>query len=203
MDLSAPLIPLTLRAMPRTTHPRARSSARPVLLLLSVLAVLAMACFPSLAAAEENSGIQYETDVPTVPSHEGSNIPSKKHSGGSDASNEADNEATGSNTPGGVGSGGGNDSGAGGARADQGSQGAGGGDGQTGNGSKPAGGDVGKAQELQTVSSPADQSSDDGGSSPLVPILIAVVVLAAISVGAYYYRQRRQDPGSPVSPKAS
>ncbi|HST69324.1 MAG TPA: hypothetical protein VLI94_06675 [Solirubrobacterales bacterium] len=47
-----------------------------------------------------------------------------------------------------------------------------------------------------------DAASDDG-SSPLVPILIAVAVLAAISIGAYYYRQRRQGPGSTVSPNAN
>jgi cobalamin biosynthesis Mg chelatase CobN len=162
-----------------------------------------MACFPSLAAAEENSGIQYETDVPTVPSREGSNIPSKKHSGDSNTSGESA-DATSSNTPGGAGSGGDGDSGTGGgAGTGQGNSGTGGGDGQAANGSKPAGGEVGKAEELQTVSSAADQASDDGGSSPLVPILIAVAVLAAISVGAYYFRQRRQGPGSPVSPNAS
>jgi cobalamin biosynthesis Mg chelatase CobN len=162
-----------------------------------------MACFPSLAAAEESSGIQYETDIPSVPKDEGSNIPSKKHSGGSNTSDESD-KATGSNTPGGAGSGGDDGSSTGGGvGTGQSNPGSGGDGGQASNGSKPAGGDVGKAQELQTVSSPADQSADDGGSSPLVPILIAVAVLAAISVGAYYYRQRRQGPGSPVSPNAS
>lgn len=148
--------------------------------------------------AEENSGIQYEPDVPTVPEDESSNIP-KKHSGGSNA-DEDDAEASGSNAPG-AGSGGG-DSSAGGTGTGQGNQATGGGGDKAANGSKPAGGDVGKAQSLQTVSSPATESSDDG-SSPLVPVLIAVAVLAAISIGAYYYRQRRQDTGSPVSPNAS
>ena len=157
-----------------------------------------MACFPGLAAAQDNSGIQYETDVPNVPKDESSNIP-KKDSGGSNP-DEGDAEASGSNAPG-AGSGGGN-SNAGGTGTGQGSQASGGGDGQAANGSKPAGGDLGEAQSLQTVSSPADQASDDG-SSPLVPILIAVAVLAAISIGAFYYRQRRQDPGSSVSPNAS
>lgn len=46
-------------------------------------------------------------------------------------------------------------------------------------------------------------ASDDDGSSPLVPILIAVAVLAAITIGGFYYRQRRQGSGSPISPKAS
>jgi len=46
-------------------------------------------------------------------------------------------------------------------------------------------------------------STEDESSSPLVPILIAIAVLAAISIGAFYYRQRRQGAGSSVSPKAS
>jgi cobalamin biosynthesis Mg chelatase CobN len=168
-----------------------------------VLAVLALACFPGLAVAEENSGIQYETDVPTVPQDEGSNIPSKKNSGGSNTSDE-NAEATGSNTPGGAGSGGGNGSNTGGTGTGtgQGTQGSGGGGGQRADGSQSAGGDVGSAKSLKTTSSPVESASDDG-SSPLVPILIAIVVLAAISIGAFYYRQRRQDPGSTVSPNAN
>lgn len=186
--------------MSRTPHPRARGSVRPVLSLLSVLAVLAMACFPGLAVAEENSGIQYESDVPTVPQDEGSKIPSKKNPGDSKTSDE-NAEATGSNTPGGGGSGGNDSSSAGGTGTGQGTQGSGGGDGQRADGSQSAG-SVDGAQSLKTTSSPVDSSSDDG-SSPLVPILIAVAVLAAISIGAYYYRQRRQGPGSTVSPNAN
>jgi hypothetical protein len=202
-DLSAPMIPLTLRAMSRTNPPHARSSARPVLLLLSVLAVLAMACFPGLAAAQENSGIQYETDVPTVPNNDGSNIPSKKDSGGTKTSDGSDAEANDSNTPGGVGSGDDGESNAGGGTGpNKPSQGSGDGTGQAANGSKPAG-DVGSGKKLATAPSPSEQASDDGGSSPLVPILIAVAVLAAISIGAYYYRQRRQGPDSAVAPPAS
>jgi cobalamin biosynthesis Mg chelatase CobN len=172
-----------------------------------VLVVLAMACFPGLAAAEENSGIQYETDVPTVPEDEGSNIPSKKHSGDSNTSDESDNEAAGSNTPGGVGSGGGDDSGTSsgnaGTNTGQSSPGTGGSEDKAANGSQPAGGKVGDAQSLPTVSSAVSDTDDEGGSSPLVPILIAVAVLAAISVGAFYYRQRRQGHGSAVSPNAN
>jgi hypothetical protein len=160
-----------------------------------------MACFPGLAAAEENSGIQYETDVPTVPSHEGSdNIPSQKNSSGSNSSNPGA-ESSGSESSGGVSPGGGSGTG-GGTSTGQGSQAPGGGDGQAANGSKPAGGEVGGAQELPTAESVASKTSDEG-SSPLVPILIAIVVLAAISIGAYYYRQRRQSPGSTVSPNAN
>ena len=47
--------------------------------------------------------------------------------------------------------------------------------------------------------------TEDSSSSPLVPILLAVLVLAAITIGVVVMRQRRQrqDPGAPVSPKAS
>lgn len=160
-----------------------------------------MACFPGLAAAEENSGIQYETDVPTVPSDKGSNIPSKNSGNSPD---ESDAEASGSNSPGGAGSGGGDDSNTGGTGTGQGNQAQGGNGGQASGGSKPAGGDVNGAKPLETVSSATGQTAaDDDGSSPLVPILIAVAALAAISIGAFYYRQRRQGPGSTVSPKAS
>jgi cobalamin biosynthesis Mg chelatase CobN len=165
-----------------------------------VLVVLAMACFPGLAAAEENSGIQYETDVPSVPDT-GSNIPPKKKSGGtnpSDGSNPAANE---SNTPGGVGSGEDEESSAG-AGTTQRNPGSGAGDGKAADGSKSAGA-VSGAQPIKTVNSATEQAADDGGSSPLVPILIAVAVLAAISIGAYYYRQRRQGPDSTVAPPAS
>jgi cobalamin biosynthesis Mg chelatase CobN len=164
-----------------------------------------MACFPGLAAAEENSGIQYETDVPTIPDNESSNIPSKKNSGGSKTSDGSDSKASDSTSPDGVATGGGDGSGTGGSTpTGQSNQGTGGGGGQASDGSKPAGGEVGKAQPIQTVSSAAERPADDeGGSSPLVPILIAVAVLAAISVGAFYYRQRRQGPGSTVTPNAS
>jgi len=168
-----------------------------------VLAVLAIACFPGLAQAEENSGIQYETDVPTVPSHESSNIPSKNKTGGTNApsQSESESEATSSDTPAG-GTNGGNDSGQGGGTpSGQSSQG-GGSDGQKAkNGSQDAAGNINAAQPLAVT--PAAETESDGGSSPLVPILIAVAVLAAISIGYFFYRQRRQGPGSPVSsPKA-
>ncbi|HET9198012.1 MAG TPA: hypothetical protein VFN92_07155 [Solirubrobacterales bacterium] len=167
-----------------------------------MLAVLAMACFPGLAGAEENSGIQYEPDVPTVPNHESSNIPPKNKSGGTDAPSESEKEASSSESPTGGGSGGTGGSGQGGGTSSgQSNQAGGGQDQQHSNGAKNAGG-VSGAQPLATKSAPA-QSADDG-SSPLVPILIAVAVLAAISIGYFLYRQRRQGSGSAVSsPKAS
>jgi cobalamin biosynthesis Mg chelatase CobN len=200
------MLPLILRAMPRTRLPRDRSSARPVFALLSVLAVLAIACFPGLAQAEDNSGIQYESDVPTVPSHESSNIPSKNKSGGTKApsESESESEAKSSESSGGVATGGSDDSGQGGGTPSGQSNQAGGGDGQKAkNDAQNAGaGSINAAQPLATTSDSAGDTSD-GGSSPLVPILIAVAVLAAISIGYFYYRQRRQGPGSTVSsPKA-
>ena len=75
------MIPLTLRAMNSIPHLQARSSARPSFALLSVLALLALACFPVLAQAEDASGVQYETAVPTVTGH----TTPPKGSGGSPA----------------------------------------------------------------------------------------------------------------------
>jgi cobalamin biosynthesis Mg chelatase CobN len=183
-------------------HPRGRSSARPAFALLSVLAVLAMALFPGLAQAEESSGIQYESDVPTVPHHESSNIPSAKPPGGSNNGGSGPG-ATSSNSPNGGGTGSnGNSSTGGGAHSGQTSQGSTGGNDSGNGGAKPAGGNVGESQKVVNAGQPVNETSE-GSSSPLVPILIAIVVLAAISIGAFYYRQRRQDPDSSVSPKAS
>jgi hypothetical protein len=165
-----------------------------------------MACFPALAQAEESSGIQYETDVPTVPDNGSSNIPEKNSSGDTDDGSDA--EAGDSTAPDGAGTGGGgSDSGTGGG-TDKGqtNQGSGGNGEQGVGGSKPAGGQQGEAKaiELTPASDLSPATSDEDDSSPLVPILIAIAVLAAISVGAFYYRQRRQgDAGSPISPKAS
>jgi cobalamin biosynthesis Mg chelatase CobN len=167
-----------------------------------VLAVLAIACFPGLAQAEENSGIQYESEVPTVPSHQSSNIPSNNKSGGTDApsQSESDSEASSSGTPAG-GTGGGNSGQGGGTPSGQSSQGGGGGGQTADSGSQNAAGNVDAAQPLSVA--PAAETSSDDGSSPLVPILIAVAILAAISIGYFVYRQRRQGSGSPVSsPKA-
>jgi cobalamin biosynthesis Mg chelatase CobN len=167
-----------------------------------VLAVLAIACFPGLAQAEDNSGIQYETDVPTVPKDESSNIPSKNKSGGTNAPSESESEASKSDTPSGGSTGGGDDSGQGGGTPSGQSNQAGGGDGQKAqNGSQNSAGNVNAAQPLDVA--PAAETDSGGGSSPLVPILIAVAVLAALSIGYFIYRQRRPGSGSPVSsPKA-
>lgn len=163
-----------------------------------MLAVLAMA-FPGLAQAEEsNSGIQYESEVPTVPTHE--SIPPAKHHKGSNTQSEGENEAPGSGTPNGGGTGGNGSNTGGGAHNGQSKGGSPGSNGSSGNGSKSAGGELGESKPVAN-NRPAEES---GSSSPLVPILIAIAVLAAISIGAFYFRQRRQGRGdSPVSPKAS
>jgi hypothetical protein len=170
-------------------------------LLLSVLAVLAFACSPALAHAEEATGPVYTPDVPTVPTEESS--PGGHHGGGNEGGGR---DAELSNTPGGSGGGtGGNGPQAGGgSHSGQSNQGSPGNGGQPEGGSKNAGGSVGNGVKLGPGTQEAGQAAaKDSSSSPLVPILIAIAVLAAISIGAFYYRQRRQDPGTPVSPKAS
>jgi cobalamin biosynthesis Mg chelatase CobN len=170
---------------------------------MSLLALLAMACFPVLVRAEGSAGAQYEpaplsatppgskTQSHSAPkaNSSGSNgggaeAPSgSNRSGSSEESPATDSES--SAPPGGAGTGGGGN----------------GGHGQSnpGKNSSHAGGS--SAQHLEQAST---QQDNGGGSSPLLPILIAVAVLAAISIGAYVYRQRRQSrgPDTRVSPEA-
>lgn len=202
-ELSAPPLPLTLPAMNRTPHPHGQSLGRSVAALVSVLALLAFACFPVVAQAET----VYESEDTNLPGGSG-NAPTIPHkntgpggsSPGADASNASDGDG-GSGQPGdessgsqGGASGGGNPGSPGGGSDAQGKAGDG------ANGAQNQAG--GKLQSLEALNASAPANSDDGSSSPLVPILIAVAVLAAISVGAVLARQRRGS-GSPVSPKAS
>jgi hypothetical protein len=178
--------------------------ARPGFSLLSVLALLALACFPGFAQAN-SSGAQYESELPNVPKSE--STPERGGNPGSPGGGEDDEAQISENNPGVTGGGKGDSNGPGGeGNTHQGSPAPGAGGEQKADGSTPAGpgGEQPhseKKPELK-VASPASHASDDS-SSPLVPILIAVAVLAAISVGAFYYRQRRGDAGSPISPKAS
>jgi len=161
-----------------------------------------MAFFPSWAQAEEATGPQYETEIPTVPSQESSPPAHHKHSGGSKGSSEEGGEASKSGAPSGGGNNGGSNTG-GGTNVGQRSQGQNGEGGQNGGGGGHADQSVQKAKPISTLGEPAGHT-EEGSSSPLVPILIAIAVLAAISIGAFFYRQRRQDStDSPVSPKAS
>lgn len=205
-ERSTPMIPLTLRAMNRTRRQRGRNSARSVASLLSVLVLVALACFPVLAHAASEIP-QYETEVPTTrghkhpPTHSG-NPPDTDESHSNGGATASDSGQAG--TPGSGSSSGGSSSG--GASANAGNNpstasGGGNGQGSPGNGAT-AGDKPGTLTQAQPANSNAS-SSDDGGSSPLVPILIAIAALAAISIGAVVIRQRRQGPGSPISPEAS
>jgi hypothetical protein len=164
--------------------------------------VLAFACSPALAHAQEATGPVYETEVPTVP-HEQS-PGGGGNPGGSQGGGNGGPHAGISNHPGENGTGGGKTPGAGGeSHTGQGNQGPEGNGTQTPHGEKSPKGVV----ENQTIANPAPgkptSAESDSSSSPLVPILIAIVVLAAISIGAFYYRQRRQGASTSVSPKAS
>jgi MYXO-CTERM domain-containing protein len=170
----------------------ARNSGRVAFGLLSVLALLALACFPVFVQAD-SSQIQYE---PARPSATG--LPP------ADNQPPANSSGAGGGTPGSSGSSSGGSS-AGDPSSSTGGAAATGSDGGTGQGS-PGGVSQGKALDSaeQTGQAPAQTSSDDDGSSPLVAILIAIAALAAISLGVLAMRARRQDgdPGSSVSPKA-
>jgi cobalamin biosynthesis Mg chelatase CobN len=205
-EQATPMIPLTLRAMNSIRHSPTRSSVRLSLALSSLLALMALACFPVLAGAEDSSGYQYNPTVPTVtghptsPTHSNSSVTSPAHSSTSpnaspsssgsnpgsasgDPSGSKGNPST--DTPGGVG---------------QDSHGKASTNGQhSSGGGQPSG----SSQGQQPAG--AKSTSSDSSSSPLVPILLVIAVLAAISIGVVMMRQRRQRQGasSTPSPKAS
>jgi cobalamin biosynthesis Mg chelatase CobN len=185
---------------------------RPVVVLMSVVVLLALACFPVLAHAEDSSGVQYSDAIPKA---EGENSPAHpkrppiakaadngdgpapegtKGSQGSKESTGASPESESTEKNGGVATTNGNNSN-------------GGGNGQ----GNPGGSGNGKANAPvqhagQPKGTPTSQQSSDSSSSPLIPILIAILALAAISVAAVMIRQKRQRRGptaSAPSPKAS
>src|SRR5690348_480853 len=193
LELSAPLIPLTLRAMNRTPHPHVRSLPRPSVALFSVLALLAFACVPVLAQAET----VYETEKTNLP-----------ESGGEKSSNHHKNSGGSENSPAanqsGVPGGGGGQNGGGGGHSSPGSsqspnepsqQSKSGTSGGAGEAKGKSGSQNGQNPPAVQKGEPKSSVTDSGGSSPLVPILIAVAVLAAISVGAVLVRQRRGSAG--------
>jgi hypothetical protein len=182
-----------------TRRPHHRGSALPAVLLLSVLAVLAFACSPALAHAEEATGPVYTPEVPTVPTEESSPGGGGHQGGGNGGGGNADM----STSPGGNGAGGGKADAGGGPHNGQGNQGPTGNGGQPSGGSDDAAGSISENKPIVNLGENTAGVGEEDSSSPLVPILIAIVVLAAISIGAYYYRQRRQGAGSSVSPKAS
>jgi cobalamin biosynthesis Mg chelatase CobN len=175
--------------------------------LMSVIALLALACFPVLAHAEDSSGVQYSDAIPKA---EGENVPAShkrppiakaadnggaaapdgtKGSQGSDESTAGSPEDESTEKSGGVAT-----------------NGNGGGTGQGSPGGSGNGKANGQVQGVgQAQGTPASQKSDSS-SSPLIPILIVILALAAISVGAVMIRQKRQRRGptaSAAAPKAS
>lgn len=178
------------------THRHPAHAATRSIFALSVLALLALACFPVLAHAD-SAGVEYMDAPPTatgnntIPKRSEPSAHSSKKNGGS-SSNAADSTDTSQQ-----------ESSAGGASSN------------SGGGSNAAKGDTDqqkgspgkgaqKDSQLPVTSQPESSQSDDG-SSPLAAILIAIAILAAISIGAVMMRQRRRrrDSGVSVSPKAS
>ena len=160
------------------------------ILALSVVALLALGCFPVLAQAD-SSGIQYSDAPPTVT---GGTVPN-----GQEPPASSSNAQSGGGGSAGSGSGGGSSAGGPSSNSPGTASTAGGGAGQQG---KDFNGSVGQGTATGSGSKPAS-SQDGGGSSPLAPILIAIAALAAISLGAVMIRQRRRGAsGSPVSPEA-
>ncbi|HYP56059.1 MAG TPA: hypothetical protein VEQ41_07150 [Solirubrobacterales bacterium] len=165
--------------------------------LLSVFALLAFACFPTLAVADECDGDSSQIEYCDVPESE---IDRREpHSDNKSGSGKTRDDGQSATPPGSDGGDDGNrktgeDEGAG--------PGGGKKDGDGKGGATKA--DKGKAGEggLGSERLGLDPASDS--SSPLVPILIALAVLAAISIGAVAMRRRRNDgdPGAPASPEA-
>lgn len=161
------------------------------LLLSSLLALLALSCFPVLAQAEGSSGVQYNPGLPNAEGHhspEHEPIAKSSTQGGGGTSTTPPQGGSPSPAPTHVSSGGvpseeGNGAGAT-NRPDrsQGSPGQGQSNGARSNAQSPA-----------PVATSA--TSEGGSSSPLVPILIAIGALAAVSLGAVLVRQRRQRSG--------
>jgi hypothetical protein len=168
--------------------------------LLSVLALLALACFVPVAQADAPE-IEYRD---ATPSPTGANeIPSQTKKPAHVSRQPGDTPNT--TAPGG------SEDGQGEEHAEKGGVvGDGHGNGQGPNGSGNKQGNQG-TPDGTSPGSPAQQpgnqvaAADDGGSSPLVPILIALAVLCAAAIAAVVIRQRRQRGGADghVSPEAS
>lgn len=183
-------------------HPH-RRSARPGLVLVSVLALLAFACFPAISVAEGTIYDPEPTTIPNTPKPKPDKPTNNGKGGSSDEEAEKSNDTP---VSGGV-----DDEEGGSTGGSSPDTGEGGGTGQSnqGDGSK-GNADISSAQPVQeapqTEATPVSNqtSSDDGGSSsPLVPILIALAALAAVSIGVVVLRNRRSGSDGPVAPKAS
>lgn len=166
------------------------------ILALSVLALLAFGCVPTLAFAA-SAGYQYEDAPPTSTGKP----PSESNL------EDGSSSTSGVGTPNG-GSGGDGSSAKSSGEGGGSSKAAGAGKDGTGQQGSQAKGDESALGAGKQIS--AEPGSDGGGSSPLVPILIAIVLLAGASVAYVVIKRRRGDDagsadssGSPVSPEAS
>ena len=173
-----------------------RGWGRSTLLLSSVLALLALACFPILAQADSGT-IEYD---PALPGDGGAkqneNIAKSSESprsGGAEAP-----PSTGSSE--GYAVEGASPSSEGESKADMAKEGGTSAQRKPDKGNNPPGKGKVQATPQITESTPAPAENEDDGSSPLVPILIAVALLAAISAAALMIRQRRS--GASLSTKA-
>jgi cobalamin biosynthesis Mg chelatase CobN len=179
-----------------TRHRQAPARGLPSFVLMSVIALLALACFPVFAQAEDSAGTQY-TDA--LPKPEGNNSPTKKKQpvaktadGGGASVPSAKTSPGEEKEP---------EDGSGEKESSEEGAGAGAGkDGGTGQGSPGSSAkDAGKTAVQPNAQTTAPPASDDG-SSPLVPILLVILVLAAISLAVVMIRQRRQrGPATPAS----
>jgi len=181
-----------------TRHRPAPNQGRAAFALMSVIALLALTCFPVFAHAEcvSSSCIQYTESIPKAEgehakSHDqgtpatksntpqgGTNPPSKtKGSEGTGGSPEGESSKEGGVTPNGNNHG-------------------------TGQGNQAGSPNSGAKNALHPNGQGQPASKSSSGSSPLVPILIAIALLAAISVAVVMIRQRRQagDSGPTGSP---
>ncbi len=195
LEQLAPQFGLTLPAMNGKRHRPAPRWGRSTFGLVSVLALLAFACFPALSQADSSQGVYEEAQLsPTPP---GTKIPTRTDPP-AHVSQTGDNESGGVSSPGSQG--GGSEKNPSEAGRESGTH-----DGK-GQSSPPDGSTSQKPPSGQPIdSSGAGAGQESDSSSPLVPILIAIAVLAAISIGVVVFRQRRQGrgPDAQVSPEAS
>jgi cobalamin biosynthesis Mg chelatase CobN len=180
-------------------HPTPRSG-HSFLGLLSVLALLALACFVPMAQAD-SSGIEYRDATPSptgeIPTKEvpanisknkgGTPNPGDSNNTGESQKDSSEEEANSGGVPGTNGGG-----------TNQGDPGT-----QQGNSGKLS--PAGKLAVAKSLGKSPAGESNDSGSSPLVPILIAIAAVMAIAIAVVVIRQRRQreGPDGHVSPEAS
>jgi cobalamin biosynthesis Mg chelatase CobN len=161
--------------------------------LVSVLALLALGCFPVLSQADSAQDVYEEARLSPTP--KGSEIPTRTNPP-AHVSQTEDAKSAGGESPGSQGGG-----------SEKNPSEAG-----RGSGTHDGKGQGSPTEDATSQNPPSGQPIDSSGagqesdsSSPLVPILIAAAILAAISIGVVVFRQRRQSrgPDAQASPEAS